>query len=461
MKGWCESEKHLVEKFAEAVSCLANAQGGAVIVGVESDLTGVHKFSCCRYPNVNAGWISARIQDMTVPPVGCEVFDLTGLLDDIGIANANAFGISIPRKTYLGQHFTVKGVSKIRRGKDCKPYLTTAEDDRTGTFVQDITIADLSLTSIAWAQARHRSTFQTGGTSCDTAEFLSRARLVEPFLIDGETEPRYRVRLAALILFGKQTAIARHVPFFETIVTFGPNTNTVRLQKNLVETMKELVFSDSALLGDYSPAIPTPTVQELLINAYVHRCWRTPAPVMIDVTTEFAVHNPGGLLPGLSPGNLLYCIPQYRNFTLAEAARFIGLCDKIGHGINVVFDSVVSGGFPFPEFASDHDNFHAHISLTRRAEFAEFVRRRAASLGNLDEILALRFCWDQTDPISIDELRNVLQRDTKTTRAVLEAMCSKNMIESVDQSQTMFQLTSTMRRDILTVFEWDQYELFR
>ena len=46
------------------------------------------------------------------------------------------------------------------------------------------------------------------------------------------------------------------------------------------------------------------------------------------------------------------------------------------------------------------------------------------------------------------------------TRAILEAMCNKNMIESVDQSQTMFQLTHSMRRES-HCFEWEKYELFR
>src|ERR1700722_2948077 len=77
VKGWCDNEKQLAEKFSEAVSCLANACGGSVIIGVESDHPRIPKFGPCPYPNVNPGWISARIQDMTVPPVECEVFDLT------------------------------------------------------------------------------------------------------------------------------------------------------------------------------------------------------------------------------------------------------------------------------------------------------------------------------------------------------------------------------------------------
>ena len=456
VKGWCESEKQLAEKFAEAVSCLANAHGGAVLIGIESDLPDIRKFSSNPYLNVNPAWIGARIQDMTSPPVDCEVFDLTELLTDIGIPNATAFGISVPRKAYLGQHFTVKGVSKIRRGKDCKPFLTTAEDDRTNIIVQQLGIDDLSMTSINWAQARHRATFNSTAASDDQIDFLSSARLIDPFLLDEENEPRYRVRLAALILFGKQAAIIRYLPCFETILT--TQQGTVRIQKNLVDTMRELLFNDSGIIRQHFPTIPVRTLQELLINAYVHRCWRTAAPVMIKISGDFTIENPGGLLPGLSTSNLLYGIPQYRNFALAEAARFSGLCDKIGQGINIIFESIVSLGLPFP-FTSDDDTFRAEIRMSRSAVFAEFVRRRSATLDNADEIMVLRLCFDRDQPVPIKEVRDTLQRDTRTTCRVLQGMCKKNMLESVNEDT--FQLTPSVRIDIQTVFNWDQYGLFQ
>jgi predicted HTH transcriptional regulator len=322
--------------------------------------------------------------------------------------------------------------------------------------VQELRLDDLSITSIGWAQARHRTAF--GSPSGDVIEFLSHARLIEPFVVDEENEPRYRVRLAALILFGKQQPIAQHLSCFETILT--TSRGTVRLRKNLVETIRELVLDDTALLRQHCPDVAVRTLQELLVNAYIHRCWRTAAPVVITISDDLTIQNPGGLLAGLSTGNLLYGIPQYRNFALAEAARFSGVCDKIGQGINIIFETIISGGLPFPEFASDDDTFRAQIRMARSADFAEFVRRRATTLSNIDEIMALRLCWDRDGRISLREIRDGLQRDSRSTRLLLENMCKKNILESANGSEE-FQLTHSIRRDIATVFSWDQYQLFQ
>ena len=235
---------------------------------------------------------------------------------------------------------------------------------------------------------------------------------------------------------------------------------TVRLRKNLVETIRELVLDDTALLRQHCPDVAVRTLQELLVNAYIHRCWRTAAPVVITISDDLTIQNPGGLLAGLSTGNLLYGIPQYRNFALAEAARFSGVCDKIGQGINIIFETIISGGLPFPEFASDDDTFRAQIRMARSADFAEFVRRRATTLSNIDEIMALRLCWDRDGRISLREIRDGLQRDSRSTRLLLENMCKKNILESANGSEE-FQLTHSIRRDIATVFSWDQYQLFQ
>jgi hypothetical protein len=47
----------------------------------------------------------------------------------------------------------------------------------------------------------------------------------------------------------------------------------------------------------------------------------------------FEIKSPGELLTGLSVNNLIHGVPVYRNLLLADGARFVGLCDKIGQGI--------------------------------------------------------------------------------------------------------------------------------
>jgi hypothetical protein len=252
IKGWCGDDRQLAEKVVEAASCLANAHGGIVLVGIDEKTP---KFSACPHANVSTAWLERRIKDNSIPPVECEVYDLSALLTQVrGTPGANAYGVVVPRTRYLCTHVTTKGISKIRVGKECRPYFVTADDDRTKAIVQDVSTADLSLTSITWAIAQHQKRFRTRSASDDPFEFLSTARMLEPFLPDTEQSIRYHVTLAALILFGKEAALSRVLPFFETVVRSNGQHQVIR--KNVVESMRELLFSERSVFRPLFPRIP-------------------------------------------------------------------------------------------------------------------------------------------------------------------------------------------------------------
>ena len=233
-----------------------------------------------------------------------------------------------------------------------------------------------------------------------------------------------------------------------------PKTRTVR--KNIIESLRETILSERAVLRTALPSIPDKTLRELVVNAYVHRCWRTNGPVTIAVSdTALDIQNPGDLLGGLHVGNLLYGVPVYRNFLLAEGMRFSGLSDKIGQGIDLVFKTVLTGGFDFPVFESSNGTFRASVSLARSEEFREFVRRRSASLSQLDELVVLRYLWGASEA-DFKQLSDALQRGRDIARRVVQAMEKKQMIEVVDGR---FCLTRALRLDIETSFNADQMSL--
>ncbi len=297
IKGWCQDEKSLAQKVADAASCLANADGGIIIVGASDDNGGPGKFSRCPFPNVSAAWLRTRTQDLTHPPVECTSHDLSELLTEIcPCGGGNLFALDVPRTRYLGGHVTTAGISKIRVGNECRPRYT-AEDDQTQTFFPEASVDDLSLTSIRWAMGEHRRKFDVPEQQwTEPADFLLHARLLDPFLMDGEIAPRYRVPFATLLLFAKEPVLAKRVPFFETIVK--TDTGVRRLRKNIVESVRELALSDDSSVRQGCPNLEGVVVQELLVNAYTHRCWRTAAPVIVGVSaTQLEIQNPGDLLP--------------------------------------------------------------------------------------------------------------------------------------------------------------------
>jgi ATP-dependent DNA helicase RecG len=455
IKGWCNDEKDLAEKVSEAAACLANASGGTVLVGISDEHGGRQKFSPCPYLNVTKRWLANRIHDLTSPSVVCSVHDVSDLLSRVlNAAGRNVFAVSVPKSKCFGSHLTAKGISRIRVGKECRPHFT-AEDDRSKAIVPDLTEDDLSLGSIEWAMAQHERHFDIPKQQWPgPREFLAQVRLVEQYLPDDEPDMRDRLPLAALLLYGKQSSLARYVPFFETLLIAGEKT--YRLRKNIVESVKEICSADGVVLSYLRQSVDLGVLKELLVNAYIHRCYRVAGPITIRVShASLEIQSPGELPGGLKVEDLIYCVPVYRNLLLSEGTRFIGLCDKIGRGIDLVYHNVLSGGLPFPEFESEHGRFVARIPLEGSAEFAEFLRKRSQALSQLDEIIVLRFLWTR-EGATITQLANVMQRSTEVARRVFESMRLKNMVEEVHGDPVKMRLAPALRQDIETVFQSNQ-----
>jgi hypothetical protein len=64
IKNWSNDDKELPEKVSEAAACLANWEGGAVLIGVGPSRYSPQRFSPCPYPNVvsvrrtHGGWVA-------------------------------------------------------------------------------------------------------------------------------------------------------------------------------------------------------------------------------------------------------------------------------------------------------------------------------------------------------------------------------------------------------------------
>ena len=458
IKGWCHDERQLAEKVSEAAACIANANGGWVLVGVDEDDTRRSKFSACPHPCITVEWLVQRIHDLTMPPVEHSVNDISYLVQDItGIQSANAFLVTLPKSKKLSGHVTIKGISKIRNGKECRPYYSI-EDDRTKAPIQSLSISELSSDSIKWAIERHSSKFGTPQNYWEgQGAFLAHVGLIERFSPSNTSDLSYRVLLAGLLLFGKQSTLNRYANIFETVVI--TEKGTTRFCRNIVESYRELCLTKNSLLPSLCPKIPLETIQELLVNAYVHRSYRLNGPVTIRISDlGIEVESPGELPVGIHADNLIHCIPIYRNFLLAEGSRYLGLCDRVGRGIDSVYESILSNGFGFPSFESVDNRFTARIPSEGNPKFREYVMRNAHALNQLDEIIVLRLLWDKAQASS-KEIYSLMQRGISFGQTVLDRMFKKSMIEPVDGSGTSWQMHRVLRHEIDNIFHSAQLNL--
>jgi ATP-dependent DNA helicase RecG len=458
IKGWCKDEKELAVKISEAAACLANALGGTVLVGIADDADGAAKFSRCPYQNVRPDWITQRIHDLTYPPVEITVHDISKLTQEMtGKTEAIAYAICAPRTSRIGGHQITGGLSKIRSGKECRPYYS-AEDDRTKASIPGAVASDLSRGSIDWAMEQHHKKFNVPSSRWESPhDFLVHIGVLERFLPDEAPQPSFRVTLAALLLFGKESALAKYFPVLETLLV--TDAGKTRFRKNLVETYRELCGGRNSVLADLCPAVPLNIIKELMSNAFIHRSYREHASVLVQVSSGYLnIESPGSFPVGITPDNLIYCMPIYRNFLLSEGARYIGICDKIGQGIDFIYEGVLSHGLSFPWFENLPDRVVAKIPTEGSKEFCEFVRKRSRFLSELDEVIILRYLWDRPEA-TLGEIAMVTQRGVSHAQRVLEELFRKMIIEPADGVTGRWRMTPIVRDDIKNIFRVDQLEL--
>ena len=102
--------------------------------------------------------------------------------------------------------------------------------------------------------------------------------------------------------------------------------------------------------------IPPEALREAIINALIHRKYFIPGAIKIAVYDDrIEIFSPGGF-PGLVDVKYLGDGTTFlRNPNIARLARKLGLVEKMGTGIKLIFDSCRKAGLKLPEFHEEGD----------------------------------------------------------------------------------------------------------
>lgn len=96
------------------------------------------------------------------------------------------------------------------------------------------------------------------------------------------------------------------------------------------------------------PAYDEDVVRELLVNALVHRPYTQQGDIFLNLYPDrLEVVNPGRLPLGVTPRNILHA-SRRRNEGLARVFHDLGLMEREGSGIDLIFDRLLSLGRPVP-----------------------------------------------------------------------------------------------------------------
>lgn len=428
------------DELAAAVVCLANAHGGHLLLGVTDvgEVTGIEPDKADYNDPLR---LMAAVASRTQPAIKTDI-------EMVDIKDRTVAVIRVPPSD--GIHSTSKGRYLRRtidvRGKpQCLPLFphevigrATGTVDYSQRVVDDLSIQDLDRGELIRMRDLANQAGEEVLASLADLELLQALHLADS---------SGRLTVGSLLLFGKVDAITRHLPGYE--VGFQELAGTqiraneisrvplLRAMDQLVERVEARNPEEDVEIGLFRVPLPlfgNITVRELIANALVHRDYTQIGPTLVRLEGgTLTIFNPGGFPRGVTIENLLTTWPRPRNPALAEAFKRSGLVDRIGRGINRVFEKQLSLGRPAPDYRRSTDgSVEARVrSGPADAELAGYIAqmRRSGEELSLETLLTLNEVRAERR-ITTERAAELFHVARDSARATLNSLVERGMLES-------------------------------
>jgi len=370
-----------------AVVCLANADGGALYLGVEDDgrVTGAA-------PGRDADTLCAVIAGRTTPrlAVTAEALDVDG---------ERIIRIDVPRApgpvmrndgTYqrrqLKQDGTPECVAMWPHEVTLRARSAGAGDpDPSATPVHGATAADLDPVE----RARLRRVIDEQPNADKRLLGMTDEAFDDALTITAPVDGGRVPTLTGLLLLGTERTLRRLVPQHEVALQVFRGTEVLvnRIERPpLLAAVDDLNRQFATLPAEGELAVglrrlPIPSIdgdafREAVLNALVHRDYGRVGTVRVAFKEdELEVSSPGGLVPGVTVDRLLTTPPTPRNRALAHAFMRLGLVERSARGVDRIYEGQVAP-VPTPRRAAPR----AGRPATRPAAHAGGAGRGATAL---------------------------------------------------------------------------------
>ena len=436
----CLSDRDLIE----SVVCMANGQGGEIYLGIEDDgqVTGLH----ANHRQIDG--LAALIANRTHPGVIVTVATLR-------VGGHDVAQISVPKS---GQPVaTSDGMVKRRRLQangqpECVPFLPHEFASRAASFG----LTDNSALPVAGASPDDLDALERGRLRQFIERYNGDRALLE--LDDTQldaalglvtrTPDGYAPTLTGLLLIGKEKALRQTVPNHE-IAFQVMDGEEVRLNEFMrlpllsaierVETLLKPLNTEhefqSGLFRVPVPRIDARAFREALANAVTHRDYFSRGAVHIRLDgDEMTLSNPGGFVEGVTLDNLLSTEPHPRNPALADALKRIGLVERTGRGVDLIYRGMLRYGRSQPDYSrSSLYSVVLRLSLADAdQQFLKVVLAEEARLGGrmpIDSLIILD-ALREGRRLKTDELAEAVQKDAARTRASVEILVETGLVQA-------------------------------
>jgi ATP-dependent DNA helicase RecG len=432
-KEWDSSSlRKAIRTVIEWAICMANGGGGTVIFGVADGKKGRASAILGVPPEIDINRLKLAVYDATDPK-------LTPVFEELLVPEGTGRLIVMQVHPGIPPYTDTAGRGTIRVGRDCKPLtgtlrrkisITTGDNDVTATVVKE----PLSKILSAAAMEKLREVAAQDRAPVDLLQ-LSDEELLNAIGVIRDGKPTQ----AALLLGGSPKSIQQHFPnFVWTHLRMSGDTeysdradgrdafpiSLTRildriLADNPIQTVRQGLFH-----FEYR-TYPEIALREALLNALCHADYRIASPIMIkQFADRLEITNPGGLIGGITPENILHHTPATRNPCLVDALVRLRLINRSNLGIQRMYTALLIEGKEPPRIEDLSEAFR----LTFRASvlspaFRTFVAeegRRGIEL-TVDHLLVLQHMLRQAEIDSILAAR-ICQRSQDDAREILSRM---------------------------------------
>ncbi len=455
--------------LVNAVVCLANAQGGTLLIGVEDDgtVTGLHASRHNSRPEL----VAALIANRTVPPLTVEArfeqMAVGGTVKTVAV-------VTIPASTQPVA--TSDGRLLVRytdaHGKPgCRPLypheLTGWRADRmqvdvTATPVTGASWSDLD--SLEFARLRRMVEENRGDQVLLELSDEELARALGLVQVEGDA---LTPTLAGLLLLGREAALQQYVPTHEVAFQVMRGTDVavnefrrwplLRMLEWVLESFQVRNEERELNIGLFRigvPAYDRRGFREAVNNAFIHRDYTRLGAVHVQMHNDHVrIGNPGGFVIGIRPDNLLVTDPRARNPRMADAFKRIGLVERTGRGVSIIYQGQLRNGRLPPDYTLSTEAGVTVILPGGPADldFVQLVvteENRMQRSFNVNELLILAHVWRERT-IDTPMAAQLTQRDDAHTRSTLENLVEAGLLERRgDRKGCTYLLSAGVYREI-------------
>jgi ATP-dependent DNA helicase RecG len=174
----------------------------------------------------------------------------------------------------------------------------------------------------------------------------------------------------------------------------GPLLTVLELAEKLLQPGGRATLAMASGLTELKlPDLHPWVVREGLLNALVHRDYFLAQSIHVHLHDDkLEISSPGGFVGGVSPDNILRHVPRRRNPFLADTLEKIGYVNRLGMGVDRIYEELLKLGKRTPIYLTDESSVTLMIPMTSNPAFARFVAEefRADRKLDLDDLICLR-----------------------------------------------------------------------